>query len=105
MRRRTLITGKGTCARIGNMTLVIRAVHILPVPAGRKDDGCSNTARAGLGGKCLGVFGVARRAGASRGAFASSKTAMADTGGHAGFGAKIGISCEHAEALEFVSKG
>lgn len=68
------------------MTLMIRRIQILPVPAAGKEDIRAQAPRAVVRRNFL-------RLGVS-----STETSEADTGKLVGEGAKHGVACEHAEA-------
>ena len=80
-------------ARVGQMGLVVGAVEVLAIPAGREDDGGADTTGARLRGEGPSVLAVTRSK-----ALAVSVAAMAHIGVGLCSRAEVGVACNHAEA-------
>lgn len=104
MRTRAPISRQRTRAwRIRDMASMISTIKILTVPARGENDGGTDAARAGFGGKRSRVMGVTRRTVAAHYALAGREAAVADTRVGAGFAAEHGVAREHTETLQHIN--
>lgn len=103
--RRAVRGAEATAVGVGNVGLVIRRVEIDTIPAGREDDGSTDTSGAELGWELARVLGITRSE-----TLAVSEAAMADRGfvfvllvrGVSGDHPEAGLECRHLAILRRV---
>jgi hypothetical protein len=89
--RRTVLASKTATVGVRNMTLMIRRIDILSIPARWEDNRRTNTLRAVLGWKLPSVFGITWSE-----TLSVSETAMADGDSVVGLGQWT--TCKHTES-------